>query len=78
MMICMKVHVNPHFSPEGLPEISHVMRKPVFGVSDQVQHKLRCTATENGGLYYLCSKNKDVDQLFIYCTDDQSLCFCIC
>ena len=24
------------------------MRKPVFGVSDQVQHKPCCTATENG------------------------------
>ena len=24
----------------------HDMRKPVFGVSDQVQHKLACAATE--------------------------------
>ena len=24
------------------------MRKPVFGVSDQVQHKLGCTTTEDG------------------------------
>ena len=24
------------------------MRKPVFGVSDQVRHKLGCTATEGG------------------------------
>ena len=28
--------------------MSHVMRKPVLGVSNQVSHKLGCTATENG------------------------------
>ena len=27
---------------------SLVVRKPVFGVSDQVQHKPGCTATEDG------------------------------
>ena len=26
--------------------LSHVTRKPVFGVSDQVRHKLGCIATE--------------------------------
>ena len=33
------------------PEIDHrslVVRKPVFGVSDQVRHKPGCTATEDG------------------------------
>ena len=25
-----------------------LVRKPVFGISDQVRHKLNCTATENG------------------------------
>ena len=51
------------------------MRKPFFGVSDQVRHKLGCTATEDGyrlGISDLgsrgivlsvCSKNKDADQL---------------
>ena len=29
-------------------QMSHVMRKPVFGVSDQVRHKPGCTATEDG------------------------------
>ena len=29
-------------------EISQVMTKPVFGVSDQVCHKPCCTATEDG------------------------------
>ena len=24
------------------------MRKPIFGVSDQVRHKLGCTVTEDG------------------------------
>ena len=28
--------------------LSHVARKPVFGVSDQVRHKPSCTATEDG------------------------------
>ena len=50
------------------------MRKPVFGVSDQVPHKPACTKQkmarglkvrikEEEGLYYLCSENKSVDQL---------------
>ena len=29
-------------------EMSNVVRKPVFGVSDQVRHKPGCTATEDG------------------------------
>ena len=29
-------------------KINHVMIKPVFRVSDQVRHKLGCTATEDG------------------------------
>ena len=28
--------------------MSLVLRKPVFGVSDQVRHKPGCTATEDG------------------------------
>ena len=28
--------------------MSLVMRKPLFGVSDQVRHKAGCTATEDG------------------------------
>ena len=29
-------------------QMSLVVRKPVFGVSDQVRHKPDCTATEDG------------------------------
>ena len=29
-------------------DMSHVVRKPVFGVPDQVQHKPGCTTTEDG------------------------------
>ena len=29
-------------------KMSLVVRKPVFGVSDQVRHKPACTATEDG------------------------------
>ena len=32
----------------GLVKMSFVVRKPVFGVSDQVRHKPGCTATEDG------------------------------
>ena len=50
------------------------MRMPVFGVSNQVRHKLGCSATEDGwrleiqiweveGLYYLCNGNEGADQL---------------
>ena len=28
--------------------MSLVMRKPVFGISDQVRHNLDCTATQDG------------------------------
>ena len=30
------------------------------------------------GLYYLCSENKEADQLHSYCTADLHLCFRIC
>ena len=33
-------------APPGLTPLSQVMRKPVFGVSDQVRLKLACSATE--------------------------------
>ena len=32
----------------NLPRMSIVVRKPVFGVSDQVRHKSGCTTTEDG------------------------------
>ena len=64
------------------------MRKPFFGVSYQVQHKLGCTVTGDGerleildlesrGIV-LCSKNKGADQLCGYRTTDVRLCFRIC
>ena len=70
--------------------MSLVVRKPVFGVSDLVQHKPGCTATQRmfmslnfqiwevEGLYYLCSENKGADQLRSYCAADLRLCFRIC
>ena len=67
------------------------MRKPVFGtelrVSKQDQHKSGCAAIEDGlrfrimieeGLYYLCSENKEADQLRSYCAADLHHCFHIC
>ena len=61
-------------------------RKPHFGISDQVQHKPGCTATEDGkrlkflvdGVYYLCSENKCADQPRSNCAADLRLCFLIC
>ena len=60
------------------------MRKPVFGVSNQVR-----TTTEDGwrieipdlgseGLYYPCSENKGADQLRGYREADLRFCFLIC
>ena len=37
-----------NFNLFALMILSHVTRKPVFGVSDKVRHKLGCRATENG------------------------------
>ena len=31
-----------------VPKMSQVVRKPVFGVSDHLQHKLDCTSTIDG------------------------------
>ena len=58
-------------------QMSYVARIPVIGVSDMVQHKLSCTAIEDGlrlkiselgkeGLYYLCCENTGADQLCGY------------
>ena len=64
------------------------MRKPVFGVSDQVRHKLGCTATEDGKRLEIsdfgrkrivqCSKNKGTDKLNGNRAADLHLCFRIC
>ena len=58
-------------------------------VSDLVRHKPGCPATENArglkfrileveGLYFLCSKNKDADQLRGYREADLRLCLRMC
>ena len=64
------------------------MRKPVFGVSDQVIIKPGLTTTDDGerleisGLgsrgIVLCSINKGADQLRSYHAADLCLCVCIC
>ena len=65
-------------------DMSLVVRKPVFGVSDQVQHKPGCTTTQDGWrleisnlerLYYPYSENKGADQLRGYREADLRLCF---
>ena len=64
--------------------MSLVVRKPVFGVSDQVRHEPGCTTTEDGkrleisdlgsrGLYYPSSENKGADREAVL-----RLCFRIC
>ena len=56
------------------------MRKPVFGILNQVRHKVTATEMDRGlkfrvyiveGLHYLCSENKGADQLH----GDLRLCF---
>ena len=64
------------------------MKKPVFGVSDQVPYKPGCTTTQDGWrleiLYLegkgivlsgLCSENKGADQLHGHSEADLRLCF---
>ena len=56
------------------------MRKPVYGVSDQVRHNPGCTAIEDGwrleiSEYYPYSENKGADQLRGYHETDLRLCF---
>ena len=69
--------------------ISLVVRKPVFGVSDQTPHKSGCQSKkmarclnlwihEGEGLCYPCSENKGADQLRGYREADLRLCFRIC
>ena len=65
--------------------MSLVVRKPVFGVSDQVTNppvqslnmarglKFRIQKVE--GLYYPCSENRGADQLRGHCEADLCLCF---
>ena len=64
--------------------VSHIVRKPVFGVSKQVQAQTRPQKIARGlkfqilqveELHYLCSKNKDNDQLRGYCAADLCLLF---
>ena len=66
--------------------MSLVVRKPVFGVSDQVRsvqpqkmaRGLKFRIYEVEGLYYPSSENKGADQLHRYCTADLRLGFRIC
>ena len=46
--IIMKEHSISHSYSIEIYDMSLVLRKLVFGVSDQVQHKPGCTATEDG------------------------------
>ena len=65
--------------------MSGIVRKPVFGVSDQVRHKQSCTDLEMArgyrlrtygeGLCYRSDENNDADRLCGYCTADLRLLF---
>ena len=73
---------------KGDSHMSLVVIKPVFRVSDLVQHKLGYTTTEDGWrleISYLgsrgivlCSENKGADQLRGYREADLRLCFRKC
>ena len=45
--------------------------------AQKLDRGLKFRIWEEEVLYYLCSKNKDADQLCSYCTADLRLCFCI-
>ena len=58
---------------------SFVMRKPDFGVSDQVRQPQKIVrGLKFRGLYCLCLENKGADQLCDYCKADLHLWFCKC
>ena len=74
------------FSSDLASYLSLCVRKPKFGFqtrSDtiwavQSQKKIRSLKFRIYGekeLYYLCSENKDADQLSSYCAADLRLCF---
>ena len=46
--ILSRQEIQSRFLTCAVANMSLVVRKPVFGVSDQVRHKLGCTATEDG------------------------------
>ena len=70
--------------------MSCVIRKPVFGVSHQVQHELGFTITDDGQrpeisdfgssgvVQCISKKNKGADQLHGYHAADLRLCLFIC
>ena len=52
------------------------IKRPVQ--SENQARGLQVRIYEEERLYYLCSENKDVDQLCSYCTAELHLCFRIC
>ena len=85
------LELQPKATPAPWPsfKISLVVRKTVFGISDQVRHKPGCTATEDDkkleisdlesrGIVYPCRENKGADQLRGYREADLRLCFRTC
>ena len=74
-----------------LTDMSHVARKHVFRVFNQVQHKQGCTTTEDArglkywllslgsrGMYCQCRENNGPDQLRGNCAADLPLFWPIC
>ena len=67
-------------------QISLVVRKPVFGVSDtnravqaqKMARGLKFRIKIQEGLFYLCGENKGADQLRGYREADLRFCFRIC
>ena len=90
-MNLVAINVLPERTQTGLLSHSYIYlsrdaTKPVFGVSDQVRHNrsvqrqkvargLKFRIQEEEELYYLCSENKDADQLCSYCAVDLRLIF---
>ena len=67
-------------------QMIRIMKKPVFGIPDRVQHKAGLKATEDArglkfriedeeGFYYLCNEIKGTDQLCGYHATDLRLYF---
>ena len=57
-----------------LSDLSHVVRKPVFGVADKVRHKSGCTAAEDGKWLEIGLRNKRDFTIYVAKTKPLSSC----
>ena len=67
-------HIDMYICSKHCLFFSCIMGKPVFGVSDLVQHKLDCTATEDGWKPEILSLEKKTKALISSAVTAQLIC----